>query len=529
MKGCEMSELFDVVIAGAGHNSLITAAYLARAGLSCLVLEARSQIGGDTSTEELTLPGFRHDTCSTTHSIFLDSPVWRDQELPLAEYGLEYIQADPASHVVFPDGAYITQWVDIDRTCEEIARFSKRDADAYRKMLAEWRTAAPYFSKIRYNPAGWSAPLAELLTGHPQGNIWLRRQALSAWDIIDGTFEDWHVKAWMIWFAEGTLQPAERPGTGTLAYSFVSGRQRNGWVIPKGGSVSLPLALRRIIEAHGGTILTNKPVSRLLLEGGRCVGVETEAGEQFRARHAVVSTIHVKHLVEMAPAEVWGESFLYGVQTFKAGRSLFASHYATSEPPMFKVDGGTLAVVASGVAQTAERQLRVSRDFADGVASLDQPTLLVLTPSVKDDLRTPEGRHVIKILSAQPYELREGPERWDEIKMEVAAANLEELRRYAPNLTGDKILASAIYSPLDLERFNRHNWHGTCHGGDLDPAQTESFRPVPGYGQHRMPIPGLYQTGATTHPGGSVTGGPGRNAAMVVLKDLGREMRVGVK
>ncbi|HEV2582553.1 MAG TPA: NAD(P)/FAD-dependent oxidoreductase, partial [Ktedonobacteraceae bacterium] len=253
-----MTELFDIVIAGAGHNSLITAAYLARAGLSCLVLEARPEIGGDTSTEELTLPGFLHDTCSTTHSIFLDSPIWRDQELPLAEYGLEYIQADPASHVVFPDGTSITQWVDIDRTCEEIARFSKRDADTYRKMIGEWRTVAPLFGKIRYAPAGWSPPLSELLAQHPQGGIWLRRQALSAWDIIDATFEDWHVKSWMIWFAEGTLQPAERPGTGTLAYSFVSGRQRNGWAIPKGGSRSLPQALRRIIEAHGGAILTNK-------------------------------------------------------------------------------------------------------------------------------------------------------------------------------------------------------------------------------------------------------------------------------
>jgi phytoene dehydrogenase-like protein len=517
-----VTELFDIVVAGAGHNSLIAAAYLARAGLSCLVLEARPEIGGNTSTEELTLPGFLHDTCSTTHSIFLDSPIWRDQELPLAEYGLEYIQADPASHVVFPDGTSITQWVDIDRTCEEIAKFSRRDADTYRKMIADWRAVAPVFSKVRYNPAGWSPPASELLAQHPQGGIWLRRQALSAWDIIDAAFEDWHVKSWMVWFAEGTLQPAERPGTGTLAYSFVSGRQRNGWAIPKGGSGSLPQVLRRIIEAHGGSILTNKPVNRLMLEGGRCVGVETESGEQFRARHAIVSTIHVKHLVEMAPPEAWGETFLYGVQTYKAGRTMFVAHYATTEPPLFRLEEGTLALVAAGVAQTAERQLQVSHDFSHGVVNKDQPILLVLTPSVKDASRTPPGKHIIKVISVQPYALQEGPQRWDEIKVEVAAANLEELRRYAPNLTDDKILASDIRSPLDLERYNRHNWHGSCHGGDLDPAQSEALRPVPGYGQHRMPIPGLYQTGATTHPGGSVTGGPGRNAAMVLLKDLGR-------
>ena len=519
-----MAEQFDIVIAGAGHNSLITAAYLGKAGFSCLVLEARPVIGGNTMTEELTLPGFLHDTCSTTHAIFMQSPIWNNQELPLAEYGLEYIKADPVSHVVFPDGTSITQWMDIDRTCEEISRFSRRDAETYRKMISEWRSVSPIFNKIRYTPAGWDPSLALELAAHPQGAIWMRRQALSAWDIIDAAFEDWHVKSWMVWFAEGTVQPAERPGTGTLAYSFVAGRQRNGWAIPRGGSGSLPVALRRIVEAQGGTILTNKPVHRLILEGGRCVGVETESGEQFRARRAVVSSIHVKHLVNMAPAEAWGDSFLYGVETYKAGRTMFVAHYAATEPPQFSVDGGTLSVVGAGVAQTAERQLRVESDFNHGIVATDSPVLLVLTPSVEDATRVPEGKHMVKVINLQPYSLREGAERWDEIKEEVAANNLAELRKYAPNLTDEKILAIEIRSPLDLERYNRHNWHGSCHGGDMSPSQSETLRPVPGYAQHRMPIPGLYQTGATTHPGGSVTGAPGRNAAMVLLKDLGRDL-----
>jgi phytoene dehydrogenase-like protein len=524
-----MTEQFDIVVAGAGHNSLITAAYLAKAGLSCLVLEAGPAIGGNTMTEELTLPGFLHDTCSTTHAIFMQSPIWINQELPLAEYGLEYIKADPVSHVVFQDGTYITQWMDIDRTCEEIAKFSRRDAETYRRMMSDWRSVAPIFNRIRYTPAGWDPTIAEGLAAHPQGAIWMRRQALSAWDIIDMAFEDWHVKSWMVWFAEGTVQPAERPGTGLLAYSFVAGRQRNGWAIPKGGSGSLTQALRRIIEKHGGVILTNKPVSRLMLEGGRCVGVETEAGEQFRARHAVVSTIHVKHLVQMAPAEAWGDAFLYGVETYKAGRTMFVAHYATTEAPKFTIEGGSLPIVAAGVAQTAERQLRVESDFHRGIAATDQPVLLVLTPSVEDPSRAPEGKHMVKVINLQPYALREGPEKWDEIKEEVAAHNLEHLRLYAPNMTDDKILASEIRSPLDLERYNRHNWHGSCHGGDMGPSQAETLRPVPGYAQHRMPIAGLYQTGATTHPGGSVTGASGRNAALVLLKDLGRDLDEVIK
>lgn len=516
---------FDIVIAGAGHNSLITAAYAGMAGYSCLVLEARSLVGGNTMTEELTLPGFLHDTCSTTHSIFLQSPLWRDQELPLAEYGLEYIHTDPATHVVFPDGTSLTQWMDIERTCQEIARFSRRDADTYRRMLAEWQSVSPLFNHIRYTPVGWSKPLAEELAGHPQGGIWLRRQALSAWEIIDEAFEDWHVKSWMLWFAEGTLQPGERPGTGTLAYSFVAGRQKNGWAIPKGGSGSLPRALCRIIETHGGTILTGQTVSRLILEHGRCIGVETESGDQFRARHAVVSSLHVRHLVEMAPPEVWGESFLYGVQTYRPGRAMFVTHYAITQPPAFALaEGGIVSAVGAGVAQTSERQLGISQQFLHGTVDRDQPVLLVLTPSLADPSRCPAGEHILKVISVHPYDLQKGPEHWDHIKAEVAAHNLAELRRYAPNLTDETILATEIRSPLDLERTNRHNWHGSCHGGDLNPAQSEALRPVPGYAQHRMPIPGLYQTGSTTHPGGSVTGGPGRNAAMVLLKDLGRDL-----
>jgi phytoene dehydrogenase-like protein len=447
----------------------------------------------------------------------------QDIALSLAEYGLEYINPDPASHVRFPDGSSITQWLDIDRTCEEIARFSRRDAETYRKMISEWRSVAPIFNKVRYTPAGWGPSLAAQLAAHPQGAIWLRRQALSAWDIIDSSFEDWHVKSWMLWFAEGTLQPGDRPGTGILAYSFVAGRQRNGWAIPKGGSWSLPRVLQRIVKEHGGSILTNQPVSRLLIEGARCVGVETESGDQFRARRAVVSSIHVKHLVDMAEASAWGDAFLYGVETYKAGRTMFVTHYAASEPPLFTVDGGARSVVGAGVAQTVERQLRVESSFHHGTIDSEQPVLLVLTPSVEDASRVPAGKHMIKVINVQPYSLREGPARWDEIKAELAASNLAELRKYAPNLTPDKILASSVRSPLDLERINRHNWHGSCHGGDMGPAQSETLRPVPGYAQHRLPIAGLYQTGSTTHPGGSVTGAPGRNAAMVLLKDLGRD------
>jgi phytoene dehydrogenase-like protein len=202
---------------------------------------------------------------------------------------------------------------------------------------------------------------------------------------------------------------------------------------------------------------------------------------------------------------------------------MFVSHYATTAAPRFAApDGGVHSPVAAGTPQSAERMLRLATDFRMGRIATDDPVLLVLCPTVADPSRAPDGRHTLKVVGFQPYDLPGGPERWDELKAGVSAANLEELRRYAPNINDDVILACDVKSPLDLERMNPHNWHGSCHGGDAGPAQSGELRPVAGWASHRMPIPGLYQTGATTYPGGSVSGAPGRNAAMVLLEDLGK-------
>ena len=499
-------------------------AYLARAGFRCLVLEARDRVGGDTSSEELTLPGFVHDSCSTAHNLIQASPTLRDRELPLDEHGLEYLHPDPVVHIPFPDGSWLTQWRDIDRTCQEFAKFSRRDGDAFVRMMGEYESVAPLFGRYRYTPIGAGPSLNDLLAGHPDGGRWLRRQGMSAWDVIRNQFEDEHTRAFMLWMAFMTVQPVDRPGTGPLAYSLAFGRQRHSWTLPRGGSGALPVALARFVEAHDGTILTGRRVAGLVLENGRCVGVETEDGERHLATRAVLSTIHVKHLADMAPTDAWDGDFRYGVDTWRPGVSMFVTHYATTEPPRFPVDGGVLESVASGTPGSVDRMLRVGGEFHRGIVATDDPVLLVLSATVEDPTRAPEGRHTLKVVGFQPYELPEGPERWDDIEQEVSAANLEHLRRYAPNITDDVILATDVESPLGLERFNAHNWHGSCHGGDMGPAQSGTLRPAPGWAGHRTPIAGLYQTGATTHPGGSVSAAPGRNAAAVMLQDLGTSL-----
>jgi phytoene dehydrogenase-like protein len=527
--GTAPSERFDIVVAGAGHNSLVAAAYLAKAGYRCVVLEGRPIVGGGVKSAELTLPGVKHDVCSSAHVLIQDSPLMRNDELGLGEYGLEYMFPDPVVHIPFADGSYITQWRDLDRTCAEFTRFSKKDAAAYRRMITEYAEVGPIFGASAYTPIGFGKPINELLAAHPKGKLWQRRVAMSAWEIIRDNFEDDHCRAFMVWMAYQTVVPPEDSMTGRLAYALVSGRQRWSWTTPKGGSGALTQALARLIEAHGGVILTNKWVRRLIVENGKCTGVECDDGSSYRAEKAVLSTVHIKHLVDMAPREAFGKEFIEGVETWQAGITLFVTHYTTTEPPTFAVAGGTISPVASGTMATPERALRVGYDFACKRVNVEEPPLLVVCSTVADPSRAPKGIHTIKVIGNQPYELKEGPQHWDTIKNQVSDANLNYLRRFSPNLTDDKILARIVESPLDLERMNPHNWHGTCHGGAQDPAQTGPLRPVPGWAQHRMPIPGLYQTGATTHPGGSVSGGPGRNAATVMLKDFGRSIEEVVK
>lgn len=518
-----MTQSADIVVAGAGHNSLITAGYLAKAGYEVIVLDARSVPGGGAATEEPLLPGYRVDTCSTGHTMIRRNPVIADDELGLvAQHGLEYTDPDPVAHVAFPDGEHLTMWLDVDRTAAEIERYSRADAAAYRRLLTEYADVQPIFARARFQPVGTRPTLEEALAEHPSGRIWRRRLAISAWDIIRTEFESRHVRAFMFWMAAQTGMDIGVPGTGELAYSLLAGRQKNSWSIPVGGSGRLVTALVEMIEAHGGTVLCDKVVSSLVIENGRCAGVETADGERYLAREAVVSTIHVKHLIEMAPAECWPEEFHYGVRTYDVGIPAFGVYLLTTAPPIFETADGGRSAVSAGIIGWPEDALRHFWSIRNGRWATEDEWVLVATPTLADPGRTPEGHHTVKLLSPQAYEPPPGTSA-DRARDERAARQLEFVRRFVPNLTDDVILARMVKGPRDYERENPHMINGAFHGGDRGPAQSGADRPVPGWGQHRMPIIGLYQTGGTTHPGGSITGVPGRNAARVLLDDLGRD------
>ncbi len=202
---------FDIVVAGAGHNSMITAAYLAKAGYRCLLLEGRPIVGGGVKTAELTLRGFKDDVCSTSHAFLLDNPMIKNDELQLRDYGLEYIDPDPIFHVPFADGSYLTQWRDVDRTCDEFGKFSKKDAAAYRRMLAEFDAIKPIVMGAGFTPIGFGKPLNDQLGQLPRGKLWQRRMAMSAWEIIRDTFEDEHSRTFLLFMAHLAAEPPDGP------------------------------------------------------------------------------------------------------------------------------------------------------------------------------------------------------------------------------------------------------------------------------------------------------------------------------
>jgi phytoene dehydrogenase-like protein len=503
----------DVVVAGAGHNSLIAAAYLAEAGLEVVVLEARDIIGGNTVTEELTLPGFRHDSCSSAHVLIQSNPLLRNDELRLGRYGLSYAFTDPAVVMPLPEGDSLTMWRDLARTAQEIGRFSKHDGRAYLEILQEWDEG---LKQVHARVSNF--PPAELDGDTEAALRYSKLSAMAAADVVFERFDNEHVRSLLTWLSFATIQDIDRPGTGILPFSVTAGRQEFGWATPIGGSGMLPRALAALIAERGGRIVTGAPVVEITIEGGRARGVVTASGEHYRARRAVLSTIHAARLPEVLPEEVVPDDFRSAMQAWKPGMTLFAVHLALPHVPSFDSGEGNWTPSTAGAFGTTEGLRRQIAAHREGRSYDEDPWILVVDACVVDPDRAPNGGATLKLLTIAPRDLTERDwlterERFGRALVARVAARMD----FDP----DDVLAFLPECPLDLEERNPHNYLGSCHGGELSEDQSGLNRPAPGYSQYRLFVPGLYQTGATTHPGGSVSGRPGRNAARVMLSDLG--------
>jgi phytoene dehydrogenase-like protein len=506
------------VVIGAGHNGLVCASYLAAAGLQVLVLEAREVIGGNTVTEELTLPGFAHDSCSSAHVLIQSNPLIADDELGLlSTYGLRYVHTDPAVLLPQPDGDALVMRRDVEGTAAEIARWSTPDADSFRDLLAEWTDGlAAVHSR-------WSSGFvlaADADDAQSNGAEAVRRYVAlrerSAWDVIHERFQDPTVRSMMLWLALATIQDPRRPGTGVLPSSIASGRIRFGWSTPIGGSGALPAALVRHLEAHGGSVVCSAPVAGIHVADGRARVVETADGRRVTARQGVVSSLHLAQLAGMIGGVDVPADLAEARDTWRPGLSVFAVHAALRADLTFSSQGSPIRSVAAGLGSTEGVAAQLEA-FDRGEPDARDPWLLVVDQTVVDPARAPDGEATFKILTIAPY-LRADGRSWDATKQEFALALVDRVRARVSGLEPAEILALRAESPVDVAAHNPHNLGGSCHGGEF---LTPAGEILPGWPDYLTQIPGLFLTGATAHPGGSVSGRPGRNAARAVLTDLG--------
>ncbi len=495
------TEVFDFVVAGAGHNSLICAAYLSKAGYRVLVLEGQPMIGGGCKTSEILLPGFKEDWCSSTHGIISNNPLVRNNELRLDRFGYEIINPEVVIHFPFSDGASFTVYRgNPERTAATIAQVSKTDGDTFRRMVALRSTAA---ASSANGPAKTQAQTFLSTLGAMSGHAAARQ-----------IWQSPHMQAAALSGGRFSGPSGGELGTGLQALSMLN--HLGGRPLPKGGSGMLSVALGRLIEASNGVVMTDMPVTRLIIDGAACTGVECADGSKFLARKAVVSTIHPRHLLDMAPQTLWGDAFTQQIQLMQPELGMFAFHYALTEPPRYNLaSGGTISSPEAALMDDPASIFVPTLDGARGELNVGDYPLQVCHPSVADPTRVPAGRGLVKVQGYITYDLKQGPAHWDAIKSEVAEAVFARYMRLTANLTPDKILAKHIVSPLDMERTNAAMWRGSVHGFD---NRYGAFVP------YKLPIAGLYQTGDCTTPGGGISGMPGRNAAELILKDQGRAL-----
>lgn len=500
-----MSNVSDVIVVGAGHNALTCAAYLAETGLTVTVLEGREVIGGNTVTEELTLPGWKHDSCASAHVVIQSNPLISQDELGLIKkYGLRYLVTDPAVVLPIEDDDALIIHPDVERTALNFERFSRHDADALREMMREWdgglKTAHAHFQ------AGLVLPDNEWTLKYHQ------LRARSAWDVVMDTFEHPVIRRAVMWMGFATIQPPERRGTGALPAAIMAGRLRFGWTTPVGGSSALPDALAAHVKDHGGDVVSSAWVERYIVEEGRCTGVVTSDGRNFRARRAVVAGSHLRTLGEALT--VASPQINAAAAQWRPGLSVFAVHFACSTHVTYRTQNGPISAAAGGLGSPEGLRRQVSAAL-EGRVDAEDPWLLMVDSTAVDPDRAPGA--VFKFLTIAP-ELRDGRPWREDQTQEYARQLLDFARRFVGGLDDDNILAMRPESPTTIAHHNRANIGGSCHGGEflLDDGSV-----IPGWLDYRTDVEGLYLTGSTSHPGGSVSGRPGRNTARVVLEDLG--------
>lgn len=518
---------FDGLVIGGGHNALTCAAYLARAGARIAVVEGTEQIGGGTDTRELTAPGYWHNSCANFFIGFDASPVFHDLEL--SNYGFDFVVPPVQQSYLFSDGRALVVHDELERTLASIARFSKRDADAFRALHERYERMRGLFVASLHNPPGEGAGLAAsavsegLLPAETVEELGHLR-SVTPYEAIDESFEGEHLR---ILFKKllHVVQGTNARGFGAMFPAMFTNLRR--MCMPMGGSRKFADALAGVVREQGGQILTGRHAKEVLVEDGRVKGVVLEDNEVLEVDEFVVSAIDFPQTLDLvgpdhfsgevrAKAEEWNWTDAY---------SLVTLHLALNEPPRYKAEEFDADVqraynVSFGADNTRELDLALKELEGGGF-----PQRMVgngACNSLFDPSYAPEGQHVAFWWPFAGYEVDGSASNWDEHREEYSARILECWREYAPNLTEDNLVASYLWTPLDVARNNLSMRYGSVRMGPYTPDQSGSKRPHPDLADYRVPsVEGLYHCGSTSPNGGGVNGAPGYNAAGVIADDRG--------
>jgi phytoene dehydrogenase-like protein len=523
----------DCIVVGGGHNGLIAAAYMARAGKRVTVLERRHVVGGACVTEEKH-PGFKMSITSYVVSLLLPQVV---RDLQLKKHGYDFIVRDPSSFAAFPDGRTLRFFADGTKTLEEIRKFSPRDADAWGRYHEVLEGLARFAEKILVSvppditarnpfkllgslPLAWDAWLMSNTERAKQVEL----LTASAADFLDRYFESEELKA--VLATDGIIGAFAGPRTPGTAYVLlhhvmggVDGR-RGVWGYVRGGMGGLTQALARACEAHGVTIRTSSPVKRILVSGGRTTGVELESGEVLQARQVLSNADPNRTFLQMVGREQLPTEFADAVAAIRYRSASFKINLALSGLPTFKhlppgADPREWLTGTIHFSQSVDQMERAFDEAKYGRPST-RPVVEACLPSILDDSIAPPGQHFMSMFCQYaPYQLAEGT--WDEArKAAFIESVLRVVEEFAPDIR-EKILHIHSLSPLDLEQeFGLTG--GSLFHGDMTTDQLFSMRPVAGFAGYETPIAGLFLCGSGAHPGGGVMGACGYNAARVALK-----------